>query len=223
MSHGQQNKPGSTHPAEVDAFLTIAERRETEIKILASRFLSYAVPVRTVEAFLEILETVRKEHYDATHHCFACRTGYDDTSFRFSDDGEPSGTAGKRILGALDRHHLTDTGIIIVRYFGGTKLGVGGLARAYTDAAESVLGLCTIETRYLTDEFTITFPYEVTSQVHHAIEGQEAEIISRNWQDNAEYALRVRCSRRERLLQDLAELTQRQVVLVRNTETPDAK
>jgi uncharacterized YigZ family protein len=218
MSHAQHHKPGSGHPKDADAYLTIAERQETEIKILASRFLSYAIPVRTLESFLTSLEELRKRHYDATHHCFACRAGYDGASFRFSDDGEPSGTAGKRILGAIDRHHLTDMGIVVVRYFGGTKLGVGGLARAYTDAAESVLTSCTIETRYLTDEFAIVFPYDVTSQVHHTIEGHEAEIISRNWQETAEYSIRVRRSRREQLLRDFDELTQRRVIVRRQDE-----
>jgi uncharacterized YigZ family protein len=217
MSHAQ-HKPESGHPKDADAYLTIAERQETEIKILASRFLSYAIPVLTIERFLEVLEDLRRRHYDATHHCFAIRTGYDGASFRFSDDGEPSGTAGKRILGAIDKRQLTDTGIIVVRYFGGTKLGVGGLARAYADAAESVLASCTILTRYLTDDFTVMFPYDVSSQVHHALDGQEAEIVGRNWREMAEYTVRVRRSRCDQLLHDLDELTQRQVIVRRSGE-----
>ncbi len=170
-----------------------------------------------MEVFLEFLEMLRKEQYNATHHCFACRTGYDGTTFRFSDDGEPSGTAGKRILGSLDRVGVTDAGIVVVRYFGGTKLGVGGLARAYSDAADAVLEQCRIETRHLTDTFVLSFPYDMSSQVHHAIERYEAEILDRNWLELAEYTIRVRRSRRARFLHDIDDLTQRQAV-VRDTD-----
>ena len=194
-----------------DSYLTIADRRDTEIKILASRFLSYAIPMATGEAFMSFLEALRKEQYNATHHCFAYRVGYAGDDFRYSDDGEPSGTAGKRILGSIDRRELTDVGIVVVRYFGGTKLGVGGLARAYTDAADAVLDACTITQRFLTTQLTLTFPYDMTSQVHHVLDMHGIEVLDRKYEEESLYVVEVRLSVRERFLLDLDDYTQRSV------------
>ncbi len=222
MSHAHHTSPENDHQTD-DAYLTIAARKETEIKILGSRFLSYATPCGSIGEFMDFLENLRKTHYDATHHCFACRTGYDGGAFRFSDDGEPGGTAGKRILGSMDRLSLTDMGIVVVRYFGGTKLGVGGLARAYGDAANAVLEQCTVETRFLTDTFILSFPYDMTSQVHHALDKHAAEVVDRKWLDQAEYTVRVRRSHREQLLTDIAEFTQRLAAVRGESEARGAK
>ncbi len=194
-----------------DSYLTIADRRETEIKIAASRFLSYAIPVPSGDAFMSVLDALRREHYNATHHCFAYRVGYEGDDFRYSDDGEPSGTAGKRILGAIDRRELTDTGIVVVRYFGGTKLGVGGLARAYTDAADEVLDACAIEQRFLTRRLTLTFPYDMTSQVHHVLDMHGVPVADRRYEQSCIYVVDVRLSVHARLLRDLEDYAQRTV------------
>lgn len=206
----------ATNPEETDApnedsYRTIAGRGETEIKIVGSRFLSYAIPCPSSEAFADFLDALRKEHYNATHHCSAWRIGYDGTEFRYSDDGEPSGTAGKRILGSIDRMELTDVGIVVVRYFGGTKLGVGGLARAYTDSADAVLAICKIEERFHQEMMTLTFPYDVTSQVHHVIDMHGAEVLDREYIEQSRYTVRVRRSFIPRFLEDLDTYTQRQV------------
>ncbi|MBE0644978.1 MAG: YigZ family protein [Bacteroidetes bacterium] len=208
MSQTSSPEAETEHPSD-DSFLTIAGREETEIKILASRFLSYALPCPSAEDFTDFLDVLRKQHYNATHHCFAWRIGYDGTEFRYSDDGEPSGTAGKRILGSIDRRELTDVGIVVVRYFGGTKLGVGGLARAYTDAADAVLERCAIERRYHTDALTLTFPYDVTSQVHHVIDMHGVEVLDREYLDQSRYTVRVRRSLTGRFSEDFAAYTER--------------
>ena len=197
-----------------DSYRTIATSKKTEIKIQGSRFLSYALPVSSGDAFLDFLETLKKEHYNATHHCFAWRIGFGGEDFRYSDDGEPSGTAGKRILGSIDREGLTDTGIVVVRYFGGTKLGVGGLARAYSDSADAVLGVCRVETRHVTEDLTLAFPYDMTSQVHHVIEMHEVEVLNRRYLEDTRYAVRVRLSKKERFLEDLETFTNRQVDII---------
>ena len=194
-----------------DSYRTIAAPEDTEIKILGSRFLSYAVPVAEGKEFLAFLETLKKEHYNATHHCFAWRIGFDGEDFRYSDDGEPGGTAGKRILGSIDREELTDTGIVVVRYFGGTKLGVGGLARAYSDAADAVLARCRIVTRYVTEDLAVVFPYDMTSQVHHVIELHDVEVLDRHYLEDTRYDLRVRLSKKQRFTDDLETYTNRQV------------
>lgn len=201
-----------------DAYQTIVAEQETEIKILASRFLSYAFPCASAADFQQRLDGLRKQHYNATHHCYAWRLGMVGDTFRYNDDGEPAGTAGKRILSSIDRLQLTDLGIVVVRYFGGTKLGVGGLSRAYSDAADAVLALCAIERRFLTTTIALSFPYDMTSQVHHAIERHEAEILDRGWSEHAEYRVRLRRSRAEVFLVDVAELTQRQAVARRDDE-----
>ena len=211
-SMSQKSKQDNEQEQELhDSYRTIAAPEDTEIKILGSRFLSYAVPVQTGDAFLDFLESLKKEHYNATHHCFAWRIGFDGEDFRYSDDGEPSGTAGKRILGSIDREELTDTGIVVVRYFGGTKLGVGGLARAYSDAADAVLAQCRIETRHITEDLSATFPYDMTSQVHHVIEMHDVEVLDRHYLEDTKYDVRVRLSKKMRFIEDLETYTNRQV------------
>jgi uncharacterized YigZ family protein len=206
-SHGQE----TDHSAS-DSYQTIAKREETEIKIVGSRFLSYAIPCPSADSFTTFIDALRKEHYNATHHCFAWRIGYDGSEFRYSDDGEPSGTAGKRILGSIDRHGVTDVGIVVVRYFGGTKLGVGGLARAYTDAADAVLSICTIEQRFHTALLALTFPYDITSQVHHAIDMHGVEVLEREYLEQSRYTVRVRRSLVPVFIDDLATFTDRQAI-----------
>jgi uncharacterized YigZ family protein len=196
-----------------DEYRTIAAPAEAEIKIVGSRFLAFASPATSPEEAHAVLDALRRTHYDATHHCWAWRLGMTPDAFRFSDDGEPAGTAGRRILTAIDRRTLTDLMLVVVRYFGGTKLGVGGLARAYTDAADAVLDRVTIETRFVLQTFTITFPYDQTSQVHHVLEGMGADITDRRYGDAVTYDLRIRTSRSPALLAHLAEATDRTVVV----------
>ena len=196
-----------------DAYRTIAAPAEAEIKIVGSRFLAFAAPAASPEEAQAVLEGLRRTHYDATHHCWAWRLGLSPDAFRSSDDGEPAGTAGRRILTAIDRRTLTDLMLVVVRYFGGTKLGVGGLARAYTDASDAVLDRVTIETRFVYRTFTITFPYDQTSQVHHVLEGMGADITDRRYGDAVTYDLRIRTSRSPALLEHLAEATDRTVVV----------
>ena len=197
----------SEKQAENDVFLTVSGPVNEELKIQGSRFLSYVTPVADASGFMDYLETIRKEHHSATHHCYAYRIGMEQDHFRYSDDGEPNGTAGKRILGAIDRHGLTDSGIIVVRYFGGTKLGVGGLGRAYADSAEQGLNAARIEKRILTTDFVVEFPFDITSKVHHLLERHGAEILDRVYSETVTYSCTVRRSRVERCTNDLVEET----------------
>jgi uncharacterized YigZ family protein len=126
---------------EQEFYYTIEKSAFTEYKERGSRFIAYAFPVNTVEEFKNKLNELRKEHAKATHHCFAYRLGLNGINFRVSDAGEPSGTAGKPILGQIDSRQLTDALVVVVRYFGGTLLGVPGLINAYKSAAALVLQL----------------------------------------------------------------------------------
>jgi uncharacterized YigZ family protein len=197
----------------MDSYLTIDAAASAELKIQNSRFLAGALPIADAAAFATQLEALRRQHYDATHHCFAWRLGMDGTQFRFSDDGEPSGTAGKRILGSIDRLQLTDVAVTVVRYFGGVKLGVGGLSKAYADAADLVLAQASIVRRYLMQRFVLRFPYDSTSQVHYAIERAGANILTREYLEHAQYTVEIRASLAGDLQRLLLDATNRTAVI----------
>src|SRR5678816_1751573 len=120
-------------------YYTISQTAFAEFKDRGSRFLAYAFPIQSTEEFKNYLQQLKKEHPKAVHHCFAYRVGLDANNFRSSDDGEPSGTAGKHILGQIDSKELTNVLVVVVRYFGGTLLGVPGLINAYKTAAALAL------------------------------------------------------------------------------------
>ena len=152
-----------------DTFRTLVRSARTETVVQASRFIADAVPIPDEAAATIALNAVRKEFHAATHHCWAWRIGAEHPEVRSSDDGEPSGTAGRPILAALERRDITNALLIVTRYFGGTKLGTGGLARAYAEAAEAVLSCVEIETVVITANFTIAVPYEILPRVKSLI------------------------------------------------------
>ena len=152
-----------------DSYLTIAAPAEAIYKEKSSKFLTYAYPVHSEEEIRELLEVLYKRHYDATHHCYAWRMGPHGEQFRSNDDGEPSGTAGKPILGQLLSNSLTDCLIVVVRYFGGTKLGVSGLISAYKESAAAVIEEAEIIEKTVDRVFTIEFPYLVMNDVMRII------------------------------------------------------
>jgi len=142
-----------------DSFLTIEKPVEGLFKDKGSKFISFAYPVETEEEIKELVQQIKKEHYSARHHCYAWRLGADLKRFRANDDGEPSSTAGKPILGQIKRMELTNILIVVVRYFGGTLLGVSGLINAYKEAAVDVLSNSTIVEKLVEVEFKVEFEY----------------------------------------------------------------
>lgn len=199
---------------ETDSYKTIVTPAEAELKVQASKFLAFAYPLNSPEEFIARLDECKKKYYDATHHCYAYQLGFDGELFKYSDDGEPSGSAGKRINGTIDRHCLTNVGIIVVRYYGGTKLGVGGLSRAYGDSADAAIEAASIVTRYLKQSFSVSFPYDVTSSLHHVIENYDVEILERSYGETVNYDIRVRQSRLAAFKRDVTEHTQRTIVFL---------
>lgn len=164
----------------VDHYLTIEAPVEVAMRERSSKFLSYIYPVETEEQIKEVLDALRKRYFDATHHCYAWRLGPEGEQFRANDDGEPSGTAGKPILGQLLSHELTDCLIVVVRYFGGTKLGVPGLIAAYKEAAADAIEAATIIERTVDRQITVHFPYismndimRVVKELQPRVRGQE--------------------------------------------------
>ncbi|MGD9928869.1 MAG: YigZ family protein [Mangrovibacterium sp.] len=142
-----------------DSYLTIAKPVEGLFKDKGSKFLAFAYPVSSEEEIKEYVQTLKKEHFQARHHCFAWRLGADKTQFRANDDGEPSSTAGKPILGQIQRLDLTNILIVVVRYFGGTLLGVSGLINAYRAAAADALAHAEIIEKLVEVPFWVEFDY----------------------------------------------------------------
>jgi uncharacterized YigZ family protein len=144
---------------------TIERTANTVFTDRGSRFIAYAAPVESVDAFRQFLAGIKKEHPKAVHHCFAYRLGTDGNLFRSSDDGEPSGTAGKPMLGQIDSKGLTNTAVIVVRYFGGTLLGIPGLIHAYKTSASLVLQLVPVVRRNVGRRYALQFDYTAIDEV----------------------------------------------------------
>lgn len=166
----------------MEVYFTIEKTATAEFKDRGSKFLAYAWPVKTVEQVKEYLAEVKKEHPKATHHCFAYRLGTDGMQFRASDDGEPSGTAGKPILGQIDSKQLTDTFVVVVRYFGGTLLGAPGLINAYKSAAAMVLQLIPAVQKNVEVKYNLNFDYTIMNEVMMVVKQQNCTVYSQELQ-----------------------------------------
>ena len=183
-----------------DTYLTIAAPVETIYKEKSSKFLTYAWHVTDAEQVRELLDGLHKRYYDATHHCYAYRIGYRGEQFRANDDGEPSGTAGKPIVGQLLSRDVTDCLVVVVRYFGGTKLGVSGLIDAYKTSTAMVLDEAEIVERTIDREITITFPYASIGEVMKIIKEEKPKVREQIFDNTCRIELLVRLSREASLL-----------------------
>jgi uncharacterized YigZ family protein len=154
-------------PINPDFYYTISGRFSGEIKVKGSRFIATADNVSDKEAAEDFVDEIRKIYYDASHNCFAYRIN--DSVLRYSDDGEPSGTAGKPILDMLDKYRLLKTVLVVTRYFGGTKLGTGGLVRAYRSGAENLLESAGIVKKQNYQILRLQYPFNMTSRVQQLV------------------------------------------------------
>lgn len=177
-----------------DQYLTIAEPSEAIYKERSSKFLVYAYPVASEEEVKMHLEALRKEYFDATHHCYAYRIGAEGEQFRANDDGEPSGTAGKPILGQLLSAQLTNCLVVVVRYFGGTKLGVSGLIQAYKESTAEVIAASKIIEKTVDTLFEVQFPYISMNGVQRVIKEVAPRIDQQNFDNLCTMTLRIRKS-----------------------------
>ena len=162
-------------------YRTIAKPSFGDYREKGSKFLAYAQPISDREAFSAFGSQVKKEHPKARHYCFAYRLGYAGEDFRASDDGEPSGTAGKPILGRILSFDLTFTAIIVVRYFGGKLLGAAGLTKAYKAAAENALASAVIKSVGITVSYYLDFTYEVMGKVEDVLSRNSITILNRSF------------------------------------------
>ncbi|MBP3482318.1 MAG: YigZ family protein [Alistipes sp.] len=184
---------------EDDRYLTIEAECGAVYKEKSSKFLAYAYPVRSEEEIRDILNSLKKQYYDATHHCYAWRLGAHGENFRSNDDGEPSGTAGKPILGQLLSHGVTYCLIAVVRYFGGTKLGVSGLITAYKEAARAALEAGNIVERTTDISIAIRFPYVVMNDVMRIVKEMEPNICEQRFDNVCSMTLSIRAGKAESL------------------------
>src|SRR5260221_6151329 len=167
---------------EQDFYYTIEKSGEAESKERGSKFSGYALAVKSVEEVKERLNEIKKEDPKATHHCFAYRLGLDGNVFRVSDDGEPSGTAGRPILGQIDSKELVNTLVVVVRYFGGTLLGVPGLINAYKSAAALALQIAPLAQKQVEKEYVVQFDYTQVNEVMTLVKQFNCRVVRQEMQ-----------------------------------------
>lgn len=175
-----------------DKYLTINAPSEGLYKEKGSKFIAFAIPVSNVEQIKEILEEKRKEHHDARHVCYAYILGVDKADYRSNDDGEPSGTAGRPILGSLLSAGVTNVLIAVVRYFGGTKLGTSGLINAYKVASADALENAEIIEKTVDEEIHISFDYLAMNDVMKIIKDVAPQVLSQQFDNNCNMVLSIR-------------------------------
>lgn len=177
---------------EADEYRTIAAPSEAIYTEKRSKFIAIALPVRTVEEVKMRLEEYQKKYYDARHVCYAYMLGHERKDFRANDNGEPSGTAGKPILGQINSNELTDVLVIVVRYFGGIKLGTSGLIVAYRTAAAEALAAAAFVERTVDDEVEVLFEYPFMNDVMRVVKEEEPTIVLQTYDMDCMMRLRIR-------------------------------
>ena len=195
-----------------DTYRTIRDLSEGYYTEKRSRFLSFALPVRTPDEVKTLIDAYRKKYYDARHVCWAYMLGPDRITFRANDDGEPSSTAGKPILGQINSNNLTDILIIVVRYFGGIELGTSGLIVAYRTAAAEAIAAARIEERTIDETITITFEYPHLNSVMRIVKEDKPEVLTQSFELTCEMTLRIRQSRMDTLKSRLLKVDSLRIV-----------
>lgn len=186
-----------------DLYRTVAAPAEAACRERSSKFLAWIYPVRSEEEIRGHLDALRKRFFDATHHCYAWRLGPRGEAFRANDDGEPSGTAGKPILGQLLSNDITDCLVVVVRYFGGTKLGVPGLIAAYREAAAAAIEAAQIVERTVDRVVTVDFPYVAMNDIMRVVKEEQPRIEAQEFDNLCTLRLVIRESRAEGLVTKL--------------------
>lgn len=182
-----------------DTYKTISGVSEAVFTEKRSKFIAIVIPVRSVAEIKTLLEQYQKKYYDARHVCYAYMLGAERKDFRANDNGEPSGTAGKPILGQINSHELTDVLVIVVRYFGGIKLGTSGLIVAYRTAAAQALDEAEIIEKTVDEEVTVVFEYPFMNDVMRIVKEESPEIIGQSYDMDCIMTLRIRKSQMSRL------------------------
>lgn len=198
-----------------DSYFTISGPSAASFKERGSRFLAFACPVNSENDIKQHLAALKKEHPSANHHCYAWRLGPDKAAYRANDDGEPSNSAGKPILGQIQAKDLTNILIVVVRYFGGTLLGVGGLISAYRQAALEALDQAVIIERFILFEYQVEFNYETMNVLMRLLKDYQAKIISSSYEETNNLVFQIRKSDSEQLEQKFKGLYTAKLVFLK--------
>ena len=190
----------------MDVFQTIQGPTEGLYKEKGSKFLAFAYPVCDVGDVQEIHEELRKKYHDARHHCYAYILGMEDQAYKANDDGEPNHSAGDPILGQIRAFNLTNVLVVVVRYFGGIKLGVGGLVTAYKAAAEDALQQAKTIEIYPTESFSLQFPYELTGEMESLFNDFQLDFKEKSFTERCRFSGEVRASDLEAFKQRLEKI-----------------
>lgn len=191
----------------MDSFKTIKSISTGTYSEKRSKFLAFAIPVRSVDEVKQIVAEYQKKYYDARHVCYAYVLGAERTEFRANDNGEPSGTAGKPILGQINSNELTDILVIVVRYFGGVKLGTSGLIVAYRLAAAEAISAAEVIEKTVDEDITFFFEYPFMNDVMRIVKEESPEIISQTYDSDCSMTLRIRKSAMSKLRMRLEKVT----------------
>ena len=190
-----------------DEFKTIATTSEGYYTEKRSKFLAFAHHVETLDEVKALLEGYRKKYYDARHVCYAYMLGAERTNFRANDDGEPSSTAGKPILGQINSNELTNILIVVIRYYGGVNLGTGGLIVAYKTAAADAIAHCQVEERMVEEIVTYSFAYPLMNDVMRIVKEMNPRVLSQTYDNTCEIRLSIRKSEAEQLRKRFEKLS----------------
>lgn len=191
-----------------DEYFTIEHEHTAEIRVKGSRFIGNTCPVTTEQQASEFIHQISQKFYNATHNCFAYQIGFGPTNIsRYSDAGEPTGTAGIPILNVIRGRQLTNLVVVVTRYFGGTKLGKGGLVRAYSDCTQQVIDQCSIVKKFLYQKLQLAFNYNLTGNVMRVVSLFNANVCESYFEQNARLILLLRKGKIEDFKSNLIEIT----------------
>lgn len=177
-----------------DTYLTIQDKSEGIYTEKRSKFLAFAHPVETIDEIKDLLTDYKKKYYDARHVCYAYMLGPERTDFRVNDDGEPSSTAGRPILGQINSRELTNILVVVIRYFGGVKLGTSGLIVAYREAATEALSAATVIEKTIEETVTFTFPYVMMNSVMRVVKELNPRIVEQKYDETCIITLAIKRS-----------------------------
>jgi len=199
-------RKNNLHMLDQHYYYCIEKSVTAEFTDRGSRFIAYAFPIASIEDFKEYLNEVKKSHPKASHYCFAYRLGHDGSIYRVTDAGEPSGSAGRPILGQIDSRHLTNTLVVVVRYFGGTLLGVPGLINAYKSTASMALQLTPILKKKIEVDYEIQFDYTVMNEVMMVIKKYECTVLHQEQQLFSVFQIGIPILNQKEVLEKFAEI-----------------
>ena len=201
------------------SYKTLMKRGCDEFIVNKSRFIGYGAPAETEEEALAFLAEIRKKHADATHNCYAYIIGRNMGVMRYSDDGEPGGTAGMPIIEVMKNRGVVNACVVVTRYFGGVLLGAGGLVRAYTQGAVTAIDACGIGVMYPTARYMMDVPYPMLSRVEYFLKSAPVIVEDKDFSDVITLTLLVKCADEDKLLSDLTQLSEGRLEPMRFDET----